>query len=254
LRRREGVERGSAAGRFLLIQERPAWRFVRSRFAVDQDRGLFIALSCALVGFGVLMVHSASITSWPTEFERIYLSRHATFLLIGISAASVSACLSGRFWMRAAPWLFAATVLLLVLVLVPGVGTRVNGAQRWFRYGSFSLQPSELAKIALPLFLSRQLYLKRDKIRRWIGGTVPVLVPLLVVVPLVLVQPDLGTSLFLAAGGGVALFAGGWPLRNFALAVLLFVPAVGVVVRAQPYQVERITGYVATWSDWSAAP
>ena len=221
---------------------------------MDQDRGLFVALACALLGFGILMVHSASITSWPTELERIYLARHATFLLIGISAAGASACLPVRFWFRVSPWLFGITVVLLVLVLVPGLGTRVNGAQRWFRYAGLSLQPSELAKIALPLFLARQLCLRRGELRRWIAGTVPIVAPLAAVVPLVLLQPDLGTSLFLAAGGAIALFVGGWPLRNFVFAALLFLPAVGSVVALRPYQVERITGYLATWSDWSAAP
>jgi cell division protein FtsW len=145
-------------------------------------------------------------------------------------------------------------VLLLFLVLIPGVGTRVNGAQRWFRYGGLSLQPSELAKIALPLFLARQLCTRRTELRKWIAGTVPVVTPLAIAVPLVLFQPDLGTSLFLTMGGTIALFVGGWPLRNFVLGALLFVPPLGLLVAAHPYQVQRLTGYVATWTDWGSAP
>lgn len=221
---------------------------------MDQDRGLFVALASALVGFGILMVHSASITSWPTEFEQVYLSRHATFLVIGLAAATVCASLPASFWFRVSPWLFGGTVLLLVLVAIPGVGTRVNGAQRWFRYGGLSLQPSELAKIAVPLFMARQLCTRRTDLRKWIAGTVPVLTPLAIVVPLVLLEPDLGTSLFLIMGGTVALFVGGWPLRNFVVALLLIAPPLGLLVAARPYQVERITGFVATWTNWSSAP
>ncbi len=221
---------------------------------MDQDRGLFIALACALLGFGILMVHSASITSWPTEFEQIYLSRHATFLLIGITAATLAASLPVRFWHQVSPWLFGVTIVLLILLLVPGLGTRVNGAQRWFRYAGISLQPSELAKIALPLFIARQLCARRLDLHRWFAGSIPIVAPLAVVVPLVLVQPDLGTALFLAAGGTIALFIGGWPLRNFVLTGLLFLPAIGSVIALRPYQLQRITGYLATWSDWNAAP
>lgn len=221
---------------------------------MDQDRGLFVALASTLVGFGILMVHSASITSWPTEFEQVYLSRHAAFLAIGITAAAVCAFLPASFWFRASPWMFGGTVLLLILVIVPGLGTRVNGAQRWFRYGGLSLQPSELAKVAVPLFLARQLCSRRTELRKWIAGTIPVVSPLAVVVPLVILQPDLGTSLFLAMGGTVALFVGGWPLRNFALAGLLFLPPLAFIVAAHPYQVKRLTGYLATWTDWSSAP
>ncbi|MGE3313703.1 MAG: putative lipid II flippase FtsW [Planctomycetaceae bacterium] len=219
-----------------------------------QDRGLFIALASALVGFGILMVHSASITSWPTEFEQVYLSRHAAFLVLGISAAVVCAFLPADFWFRVSPWIFGATIVLLLLVLIPGVGTRVNGAQRWFRYGGLSLQPSELTKIALPLFMARQLCLRRTELHKWIAGTVPVVAPLMVTVPLVLLEPDLGTSLFLTMGGAIALFVGGWPLRNFVLGAMLFVPPLGLLVATHPYQVQRITGFVATWTDWSAAP
>ena len=133
---------------------------------MKNDRHLFISLTCVLLGFGILMVQSASITSWPTEFERIYLSRHLSFLLIGVCAAFVCSCMPARFWIHAAPYLFCATVALLALVLVPGVGTRVNGAQRWLRFGSMSMQPSELAKITLPLLLCAIIHRRRDRLHR----------------------------------------------------------------------------------------
>ena len=77
---------------------------------MKQDHYLFISLIGVLSVFGLLMVHSASITSWPTEFERINLSRHAVFLMVGILAAGVCVRLPERFWVQAAPYLFLVTV------------------------------------------------------------------------------------------------------------------------------------------------
>ena len=94
---------------------------------MDQNRGLFICLAAAIVGFGIVMVYSASVTSWPTEFERVHLSRQVLALAIGILIATVCAVLPARFWSKAAPYLLALTGLLLLAVLIPKLGTRVNG-------------------------------------------------------------------------------------------------------------------------------
>lgn len=221
---------------------------------VDHDRNLFLSLAAVLVGFGVLMVHSASITSWPTEFEQVYLSRHLTFLAIGIVAGAVCACLPSRVWYQTAPYLFVGTILLLAAVLIPGVGTEVNGARRWLRYGGYSVQPSEFTKIALPLLVCRMIDRRRCHLGRWVAGTVPLMLPLIVTAPLVLMQPDLGTTVFLAAGCGVALFIGGWPIRNFLLGGLVTAPAAAFLLVMKPYQVRRITGFLAAWNDLNDAP
>src|SRR5262245_47774772 len=109
---------------------------------MDFLRKLFVSYASVLLGLGLLMVHSASVTSRPTDFEEIHLSRHLTFLAAGLIAAAVAAFLPAAFWKRAAPWLFLATLMLLLAVLLPGIGVRVKGAQRWIRYAGFSLQPS----------------------------------------------------------------------------------------------------------------
>jgi cell division protein FtsW len=221
---------------------------------MDTTRGLFLSLAAVLLGCGLLTVHSASVTSWPTETEQVYLSRHALFALLGVAAGAACAAVPSRVWFRLSPWLFAGTVLLLVAVLVPGLGTMVNGARRWLRWGGVSLQPSELAKIALPLLLSRLAVARAGQLRHWLGGTLPFAVPAALVVGLVLVEPDLGTAAFLAVGAGLCLFLAGWPLRNFLVAGVVAVAAVFVGVGLKPYQLERVTGFVAAWTDWDAAP
>jgi len=222
---------------------------------MNSERGLFLSLAAVLIGFGTLMVYSASITSWPSEFERVTLSRHLIFLLIGVGLAAAAAQVSSQYWRRFAPLLFAATVLLLVLVLIPGVGPKINGARRWLRFGRLSLQPSELAKLALPLLLARLMAAGGEQDPQFgIRRSVLLLLPAAVVVPLVLVEPDLGAALFLLAGCVIALFAGGWPLRNFLLLGSVAVPAGGMLISLRPYQMRRITGFFAAWRDFEQAP
>src|SRR5207302_1891385 len=144
--------------------------------------------------------------------------RHLMFVGIGVAAAIVAAVIPARFWRQLAPWLFWGTFAMLILVLVPVIGATVNGAQRWFRHGSLSGQPSELMKIALPLFVCSLAVRRRDVLHTWVRGTLPVVFPLLIVVPAVMVEPDLGTALFLGCVGAAALFVSGWPIRNFVLA------------------------------------
>lgn len=221
---------------------------------MDHNRSIFISLACVLLGFGTIVVYSASITSWPTEFERIYLSRHLTFVAIAITVGVVCGCLPARFWIRAAPYLFPATVLLLAVVLIPGIGTKVNGAQRWLRFGPLSLQPSELAKIALPLFVCRLICRQRDRLGEWWRGTMTLVFPVAIMLPLILLQPDLGTSIFLGAGWAISLFVGGWPIRNFLFAGGLAIPALATLIAYRPYQLRRVTGFLDGISDWNQAP
>lgn len=215
---------------------------------------VFVCLATVLVAVGVVMAYSASMTSRPTDKEEAHLARHAAYLAVGLVAGAVAGSMPASFWRRSAPWLFGGTVLLLAAVLIPGVGTEVNGARRWLRLGPVSVQPSEIAKLTLPLLIGRLAVARRDRLREWIGGTVPVVWPAGVILPLVLLEPDLGTTLFLAAGVGLLLFLGGWPIRNFLLGVGAAAPAVVALVLVQPYQLRRITGFVAAWADPAGAP
>ena len=226
-----------------------------------QLRHTLISLACVLLGVGVLMVYSASITARPSAADEIYLARHATFLGLSVICGMIAGLLPATFWRRAAPWLFAATALLLVLVVIPGLGHRVNGAQRWFRFGSMSLQPSEYAKLTIPLFVCWSL----DKARRASASRsvsamrrglweLRAVAPVAVVIGLVLVEPDLGTAAFLFGVATVSLFLMRWPAWCFLLAGLAAAPAIVGAAMLRPYQMQRIAGFIAGWRDFNAAP
>lgn len=226
-----------------------------------QLRNMLIALACVLLGVGVLMVYSASITARPSSTDEIYLSRHATFLCVAILCGTTAGVMPARFWKRAAPWLFVATTVLLALVLVPGLGHRVNGAQRWFRFGPVSMQPSEFAKLTIPLFLCWILGDRRQGASELHGSSwrnraskLAVVAPIGLVLGLVQAEPDLGTAAFLAGLAGITLFLARWPLWCFAVTGLAALPLVIGTVFLRPYQLERITGFLATWRDFREAP
>ncbi len=221
---------------------------------VELSRHLFVSFAALLLGFGLLMVHSASVTSWPTEFEQVYLSRHLMFLGIGLLSARFAATRKPEFWQRFAPWLFVISIVLLVLVLIPGIGVRVKGAQRWIRVPGMSAQPSELAKIAVPLMMCWLVDRNRNRLNEWIAGIFPFLLTILVSVPLVLIEPDLGTSLFLLLGAALVLFIGGWPLRNFLLGLVACFPIAFGALVMKPYQQRRISGFLESWANFEDAP
>ncbi|MEZ6130823.1 MAG: putative peptidoglycan glycosyltransferase FtsW [Planctomycetaceae bacterium] len=217
-------------------------------------RRLFVGLVCVLLGVGVQMVHSASLTSMPGRAENVFLSRHLTFLSLAVVCGFLASFLSVN-WLKAnATKLCVVLIILLVAVLIPGVGTRVNGAQRWLRMGGMSLQPSELGRLILPMVAARIL----TETRHGPGFTLKTIpqqvLPLIVVLPLVAAEPDLGATVFLAMGFVTALFIGGWPMRYFVGCGLLALPAAVSLLALKSYQMKRITGFMAAWQDLSKAP
>jgi cell division protein FtsW len=228
---------------------------------MDPKRGQFVSLGCAIAGFGIVMVYSASITSWPTEFERIYVGRQLGALAVGIALAAICGFAPPRFWRWVAPYLMGLTLVLLAAVLLPKIGTRVNGARRWLRFGGFQFQPSELAKIALALFMSRQAEFLGRRSQTELGDSrlglkdlAKLLAPIVITAGLVLVEPDLGTAIFLILIGAMTLFVAGLPTRYFVLAAGAGLPAAGLIALLRPYQMRRLTDFLAVWSDWSQVP
>jgi cell division protein FtsW len=217
-------------------------------------RRLFIGLVCVLLAVGVQMVHSASLTSRPGQPENVYLGRHLLFLAIAVTCGFIASYIPSSFLKANAGNLCVILVILLAVVLVPGIGTRVKGAQRWLRIGAMSLQPSELGRIILPMMAAKIV----TDLRAGAGfslKTIPrTILPLLFVLPLVVKEPDLGATVFLALGFVTALFIGGWPLRYFIGIAALAIPAGASLLALKSYQMQRITGFVAAWQDLSQAP
>ena len=207
-----------------------------------------------LVSLGLVMVYSASIRSWPTDQQQIYLAKHFLFLGLSIVAGCIVASLPRSFWFHTATYWFGLTVILLTITLVPGIGTSVNGSQRWLRFAGFSFQPAELAKWTLPLILARIMVTYHSKTSFLSRENVLITACIGMVTVLVGLEPDLGTALVILLIASITLFIGGWHLRYFILAVASIIPLGFLTLALNPYQWKRIEGMFSALQNIENAP
>ena len=211
---------------------------------------ILIVVVLALTLIGIAMVYSASGIKALDALEdpRYFLgwqSLFAAFGLVGMLAASRVDY--HRYRALALPLLVVA-IALLGAVLIPGVGTNVNGASRWLRAGPVGLQPAELAKLALIIYLAFWLGARRERITE--GGTaIGFVVVTGTIVALVFAEPDLGTAIVIGAVALAMYFAAGARLWMFgALAMLSGVLALAGAL-AHPERVERLMTFIDPWKD-----
>jgi len=196
---------------------------------LDYDWGLW-ALALALAGFGLFVLGSAA----PSE---AYVVRQVLWLALGVAAAAGLQLVGKGLVYRLTPWLYLASVLLLVLVLF--FGREINGARAWFVLGPLRFQPSEFAKLALILMLARVL--ARTSLERLWGYALPLLV-VAIPVALTAAEPDLGGAMVMLATAAGVFFARGLPWRHLAVAAGLLLVLFPTVIwpRLLPHQKERI--------------
>ncbi len=206
---------------------------------------LLFALVAVLSLVGLVMVLSASSVESIRQYGSPwhYFERQLMWLGIGAIAFAIAFRVDYHRWRRLAPFAMVLTLIALVAVLVPGVGVSVSGASRWLGRGSVQLQPSELAKLVLVFFAADVLDRRLDR-GRWGYRLAPVVVALALLVALVMKQPDMGTSLVLAAIAVGILCAAGSPLR--ALVALLGLGSAGALLMAvaAPYRWARLTSFL----------
>jgi cell division protein FtsW len=179
---------------------------------------------------------------------RYYLGWQALWAFIGLVGMVVAMRVDYHRYRALAVPLVVIVVVLLAAVLVPGVGVRAGGAARWLRAGAVGLQPAELAKLALIIYLAAWFGARRDRI-----ASAAVFVPFVVVTgalaALVVAEPDLGTAIVLVAIAMTMYFLAGARLRIFgALALLALVSVVAVAIE-QPYRLTRLVTFLDPWSD-----
>lgn len=180
-----------------------------------------------LLGLGVVLVYSASaIRSSSHGAPEAYLLRHLSAVGLGLLMAAASLRARIELWSKLAYAMLAASLFLLLLTLVPGMGRQVHGAQRWLHFGPLSGQPSELAKLAVVVYLAHSLAKKRERASTFSVGFLPHVLMTSVVVALLLAQPDIGTAAVIYGTLGLMLFAAGTRVSYLVLAVVAALPAV----------------------------
>ena len=210
-----------------------------------------VAVVLVLLFLGLAMVYSASgITALDANDDpSTFLAQQSAWAALGIGAMFVASRVDYRVLRFAAVPLLLLALVLLGAVLVPGVGVSAGGATRWLRFGgSFGMQPAELAKLALIVYLAAWFGPRRERLGS-IGVFVPFVVVTGVLAALTVAEPDLGTAIVLVAIAMTMYFIAGARLRIFgALAGLALVSVLAVAV-AQPYRLARLVTFLDPWSD-----
>lgn len=208
----------------------------------------------ALLLTGLVMVYSASIaTAEGSAFTRYqptyFLIRHAVYLAVGLLAALIAFQIPLRFWQQLAPWAFLAGVILLIVVLIPGVGRTVNGAQRWIGIGSFTVQPSEFMKLLAVLYAADYTARKLTDMNSFRRGFVPIAAVMTLVAALLLREPDFGAFVVIVCIAMGILFLGGMNGRLFSFLIAAMAAAFALLIYSSPYRWERITSYMDPWQN-----
>lgn len=206
------------------------------------DRKLFI-LTLVLTALGLMVVANASSPAALSNFSDrfYYVKQQAIWGLIGIGALLIASNIRYSFWEKIATPLFIASIVLLVMVLVPGVGVKVMGARRWIVFGTISFQPSEFVKLALSIYIAKVAASEK--------GSLSYFLPIAVVGALIMLQPDLGTTLVVAAAAMAQVFVSGVSLLHFLGALATGTLASFILIMTSSYRRDRLMTFLQQSKD-----
>lgn len=195
------------------------------------DRLLLLVTLC-LVGLGIVMIYSASAIRAQDRFgdPAFFLKKQLVYACLGLLLMAWAAGRDLRTFQRLTPILFLASLLLLLLVLLPPIGFRANGARRWIRLFGVSFQPAELAKVAVILFLASYFARRQDRLDDFLDGFLPPLFMTGLMAGLIILQPNFGTAGVLLFVAGVIFFAGGARIRHLLGTAAAALPALALLV------------------------
>jgi cell division protein FtsW len=208
-----------------------------------------LMLAVVLTCFGVVMVYSSSsIMSAKRYADGFYfLKRQGFYALIGFTLMAILMQIDYHRLRRISVPLLFLCGLLLLLVFVPGLGNKAGGASRWIRLPGISIQPSELAKLGLVLYMAHSLAKKKEKIQTFKFGFVPYMVLLAVLLGMVLAQPDLGSAVTMVVVAFCMLLVAGTRWRHIVSVVVLTLPFLYFLVMNVDYRRRRIMAFLDPW-------
>jgi len=210
-----------------------------------------------LMLFGMVMVYSASISlpdssKYANYSNAHFLIRQALFICISLVASLFVFRVRIETWQRWAPYLFVGTLVLLVLVLIPGIGKGVNGSKRWLSFKVFNLQPSELMKLFVVLYAADYTVRKQEVMHKLTKGFLPMTVAIGFVGLLLLLEPDLGAFGVIVCIAMGILFLGGINGIWFGGIGATLVGIFSLVIVLSPWRRERIFAYMNPWQEENA--
>lgn len=222
----------------------------QSKFAhLNYDRWLLIS-ALSLLAMGLLMVASSSMVisekNYATPFH--YLIKQVAYLGIGLISAIILFQVPMRVWEKLGAPLVLASIALLVIVLIPGLGHQVNGSRRWLGVGPLGGQVSEFAKLFIMLYLAGYLVRRNAEVREKLSGFLKPLALLGIIVSLLLAEPDFGASVVIMGTALGMIFLAGGRLRYFILLLTLVFLGMALLAFTSPYRLQRLTSFINPWA------
>ncbi len=224
-------------------------RSKKRNFLLYKQKGNFelvvLVLVLSLCFWGLLMIYDASSVSALNDFgdKLYYVKEQIKWLILGSIGLVIGAFIDYKYWRKIGIVFLVITIILLCLVFIPGLGIAAYGAKRWVNFGLFVLQPAEFAKISLIIYLSAWLSSKGKA--RFLSFITLLCIP----IGLIILEPDLGTSLIIALVSMVIYFISGAPLLHFLLIVPLSIISTVLFAITSPYRLKRLTTFINPEND-----
>ena len=228
----------------------PLKQFTLSQTRWHLDMRLLLPV-LALLSIGLIMVASASFSFAEHRLgdQLFFFKRHLAYLIIAAGAMAAGFFVSPSVWANYGRLWILLAIFLLVIVLIPGIGREVNGSRRWLAFAGFTLQVSELVKVATVVFLAAHLEKHRETLSDDWREFFKLIAVIVVLSILLLMEPDFGSAVTLSCTFMALLFLGGSHIRQFSLVFAAGLLAIGDLAYAAPYRLERLATYMDPWSD-----
>lgn len=205
-----------------------------------------VFLTTVLVAIGLIAIYDATVVAAFRDFgdKLYYFKNQIIWATLGTIALVFFSFFDYHKLLKLSPIILMGTIILLILVLIPHVGTKIYGARRWINIGSFTFQPSEFAKLAI-IFYETAIISKFHNFKmNLIDVAIVLFLPALVVIGAVVIEPDLGTALIIMGITTTVYFTGGGPLWHFLISAPLVLGAGILSVFHHPYRLERIKAFL----------
>ena len=201
--------------------------------------------------FGIIMIYSASYIWAEYKYNDAFkfVKNQVLFFIIGVILMLLVSKLDYKLYYEKSNILLIGCIILLILVLIPGIGTVRNGSRSWFGIGSFGIQPSEFTKLALIIFTSKYLSKSDKYVKNIKKGVLPIIGLLLLIFFLIMLQPDFGTGSIILVTIIVLLFIGGVDYKFFLKIGAIGVFGIAGLIIAAPYRLSRILSFLNPWED-----
>ena len=210
---------------------------------------LFITLF--LTVFGIVMITSSSSVWAEYKFGNPYkfTMHQSLFALIGVILMFVISNIDYKLYYKHANHILFASIILLILVLIPGIGMVRNGSRSWFGIGSFGIQPSEIAKVALIIFVAKYLSKNEKNMDKIVSYSFPILAVIMFIFFLILLEPDFGSGAIIVLSLIVLIFTSNIKVSFFVKLGLVGIVGIVALILIAPYRMARIVAYLNPWSD-----